>query len=237
MASEIDDYFARFTYQPAPAAGTKPLEIVWKRVGELEVKGSRLYIGDSWAILGESIELPISPGLYDIDAKCVSYGTDGRVALLRGRLRDCEPDGSREAGEFGVDVASAGMIDADALDRWAQADEKAYEEWQDRFSQTGAAEIVGFYPCKAIGSAMVFTSTGFGDGVYRAITLLEGDRPVGFEAHFLRDDEGYFETHAGEKPGPWKLLGLSVLTVIGAFFAIVFGVLFGLIAKLFSRRR
>jgi hypothetical protein len=240
MSSELDDYFSRFTYQPTPAAGTRPEEVVWKRVGRIEIGGSRLYIGDSWAIASESIEVPIAPGVYDIDAQCFSYGTDGRVAVLRGRLQGSNPEGSREAGEFGVDAASAGFIDADALDRWTRADQAAYEAWQESFSEAGVAEVAGFFACEAIGSAMVHSSTGFGDGVYRVATLLEGDRPVGFEARFLEDGQGYFDAGSRvraqlDRPRTLKERLSLLWTVPLAFGALVVGVTLGVVGLVFLK--
>jgi hypothetical protein len=195
VSSDIAEYFAKFTYSPEPEQGAKPVEVVWKRVGDLQVTGTRLYIGDSWSIGADSTDIPASPGTYEIDAKCFSYGTDGRVAVLRGRLRGSEPDDREDAGEFGVDVGSAGVMDADALDGWADSNEVAYEEWLQSFTdaQCESHVIAGFFPCEPIGSAMLFTSTGFGDGSYKAVCLMEHGKPVGFEAHFLKDGHGYFE--------------------------------------------
>src|SRR5262245_31155607 len=55
---EIAEYFSQFTYEPLPETGSKPVEVVWKRVGELAFTGPRLYVGDSWAIAADSIEVP-----------------------------------------------------------------------------------------------------------------------------------------------------------------------------------
>ncbi|MDX2220711.1 MAG: hypothetical protein SF172_16955 [Burkholderiales bacterium] len=168
----------------------KPDRIEWRPVGQFRIDGRRVYIGDSWMIGCGDVDAPVTPGVYDIDIKIHYYGSDDRVALLRGRLVGSKPDGERLAGEFGVDVASAGVIDADAYDRWHASDEKATEVWQEKFSAGQTGDYADFFPCEQIGSSMLYTSTGFGDGGYNAVTLVEGDRPVGFELRFL-SDEGY----------------------------------------------
>lgn len=218
---------------PEPAASSTPDKDVWRRVGEWRLEGDRLYIGDSWAIF-DGLQVPATPGVYDIEARIFFYGSDERVASLRGWLRESTPDGEKEAGEFGVDVASAGVIDATALDRWRAADEAGYGAWQQGFSESGQPDLVGFYPCEAIGSSMVFTSTGFGDGSYRVSLLTQGDKPVGFEAHFLEEGQRYFDeaprASTAERPrvAAWKAVLIGILTLTGAAVALVIGVVLGL---------
>jgi hypothetical protein len=177
----------------APAV-IKPDRIEWKAVGDFRIDSGRIYVGDSWRILaeekGDNLAVSLTPGLYDIFAKWHWYDSDNRVASLYGRLRDALPDTFRKAGEFGVDVASAGVVDAGAMDRWTLNDERPYAEWQEQFCESDHAIEVGFYPCEATGSPMLVTSTGFGDGSYEVWTMLEAGRAVGFELRFL-DDAGY----------------------------------------------
>ena len=142
-------------------------------MGELRILGSRVYIGDAWAIRAEAIAVPVTPGTYEFDVECFSYGADERVAVLRGRLQGAVPDGSRDASEFTVDAASAGVIDADAVDRWAERDGAAFETWQRRF--TDSASDIGLFPCEAIDRPWS-PSTGLGDGA-TAWCRAPGERP------------------------------------------------------------
>lgn len=217
--------------------GTRPQQGAWKRVGELRISGSRVYIGDAWAIRAEAIAVPVTPGTYEFDVECFSYGADERVAVLRGRLQGAVPDGSRDASEFTVDAASAGVIDADAVDRWAERDGAAFETWQRRFTDSGSD--IGLFPCEAIDSAMVHTSTGFGDGSYRVVSLLQGDRPVGFEARFLEEGQGYLEgsgggsaTFALRPMRGFKRVATIVLAIPLALLALVFAVTMGVVAAI-----
>lgn len=201
MLTPISEYFQKFTYDPAPEHGSAPTEVAWTSVGELEVKGGRIYVGDSWAIGSESIALAVPPGRYAITAECFAYGTDGRVARLRGLLPGRQHDSAKPEGEFGVDVASAGVVDADSLDRWADANEADYESWCEEFthSQTEDFSLAGFFPCPGAGVSMLYCSTGFGDGAYPAFTLLDGGETVGFEMVFLKPGQGYFEDDEEEE--------------------------------------
>jgi hypothetical protein len=223
----------------APAVGSKPQEVFWKEVGTWRVPSGRLYVGDAWRIFIDDevqpLTLSVTAGVYEIDAKWLSYGSDQRVAVLRGRLQGAQPNRSRGAGEFFVDAASAGVIDGSALDRWTGADPRAYDRWQKEFREAVHREI-GFHPCPAIGGTMLYTSTGFGDGSYKAVTLFEGPTPVGFELRFLEDDRGYMEDSAqvrAERARPKtfmeKLGYVAALPV--AFVAMVFGLTIGLAAR------
>jgi hypothetical protein len=191
----ITEYFQRFTYDPPPEHGSAPTEVAWTSVGDLAVRGARIYVGDSWAIAADSISFAVPSGRYEITAECFAYGTDGRVARLRGLLPGRRHDAARLEGEFGVDVASAGVIDADSLDRWADSDEQAFEEWCEQFvnSRLKDQSVAGFHPCPGAGVSMVHTSTGFGDGSYRAFTLTAGAETVGFELVFLEPGQGYLQ--------------------------------------------
>ncbi len=193
--NDIDAYFSQFTYSPEPEPGTAPCEVVWIHVGELALHGARFYVGDSWNIGVDCVDVPASPGVYDATVECFSYGTDGRIARLRLLLRDAEPTNSKVIGEFGVDVASAGVIDADALDKWADNNPDDYEGWLDEFttSRLDNFEMAGFFSCPEAHTQMLHTSTGFGDGSYPVLSLLVDDKPVGFEAVYLRPGHGYFD--------------------------------------------
>ena len=219
------------------AIGAQPQQGAWKRVGELRISGSRVYVGDSWAIRDEAMAIPVTPGTYEFDVECFSYGADERVAVLRGRLQGSAPDGSREASEFTVDAASAGVMDADAVDQWAQRDAAAFEAWQRSFTESGSD--IGLFPCEAIDSAMVHTTTGFGDGSYRVVSLLQGGRPVGFEARFLEEGQGYLEG-AGASSATFSLRPMTgfkrvatiVLAIPLALLALAFAVTMGVVGAI-----
>ena len=175
-----------------PAVGSKPQDVFWEAVGTWRLPTGCVYVGDSGMILIEQpLALSITPGVYDIDAKWLSYGWEKRIAVVRAQLQGTKPNRSRVTGKFDVYVASAGVIDASALDQWANADVDAFDDWQREFRKFKRAEI-GFYPCKPIGSTMLYASAGFGQrGAYTVATLFEGPTRVGFELRFLEDDHGY----------------------------------------------
>lgn len=193
--NEIEAYFSQFTWTPEPENGSPPCEVVWKHAGLLQLRGQRFYVGDSWNIGVDCVDVPATPGEYEATVECFSYGTDGRIARLRLLLNGAAPTRSVIVGEFGVDVASAGVIDADALDAWADREPDDYESWMDEFttSRLENYEMVGFFPCEEADTQMLHCSTGFGDGSYTVLSLLEGEKPVGFEAVFLKPGHGYFE--------------------------------------------
>jgi hypothetical protein len=192
---DINDYFARFSYQPPPKTGSTPLEVAWKKIGTILIDGRRLYVGDSWCIGADGVSVPVTPGTYEFSAECFSYGSDGRVARLRGVRQNAAPDQRKSVGEFSVDVASAGVIDAEALDGWADEHPRDYESWLASFTndQIDNHAVAGFFPCPEADATMLYVSTGFGDGTYRVVSLLENNRPVGFEAIFLERNQRYFE--------------------------------------------
>ena len=199
MLTPIAVYFDKFAYTPVPPQGSAPTQVVWTSVGELEVKGHRIYAGDSWAIAAESISFAVPPGRYVITAECFAYGADARVARVRGLLPGREHTTAKLEGEFGVDVGSAGVIDADSLDRWADANEEDFESWSQEYMDTRVEDqsMAGFFPCPEARVAMLHCSTGFGDGVYQAFTLRDGGETVGFELVFLKPGQGYM----GDAPG------------------------------------
>jgi hypothetical protein len=196
LSDDIHDYFAGFSYQPPPETGCAPVDIVWKKIGVMLIDGRRLYVGDSWCIGTDGVSVPVTPGEYEFSAECFSYGSDGRVARLRGLRQNAVPDQSKSLGEFSVDVASAGVIDAEALDGWADEHPRDYENWLESFTndQIDNHAVAGFFPCPDADATMLYISTGFGDGRYRVVSLLEKNRPVGFEAIFLEPNCGYFDT-------------------------------------------
>lgn len=215
-----------------PIRTSGPDKDVWRPVGEWRLEGERLRIGASRSI-ADGLQVPASPGLYDIEARIFWYGSEERVATLRGWLRGAVPDGERDAGEIGVDAASAGVIDAAALERWIAADGAAYQAWQRQLGESPAGEP-RFHPCEAIGGSMLVAGTGFGDGTCRVTLLTQGDRPVGFEAHFLEEGQRYFDQaprqSTAERPrvAAWKALLIGILTLVGAAVALVIGVVLGL---------
>lgn len=200
----INEYFSKFNYEPLPEHGSLPTEVVWTNVGQLEIKGNRIYAGDSWSISADSVCFGVPSGKYEITAECFAYDTDPRVARVRGLLPGRQPNGTRLEGEFGVDVGSAGVMDADSLDRWADADENDYERWIQSFMDSqvkDSSAVAGFFPCSGAGVAMLHICSGFGDGCYEALSLLDDEEPVGFELVFLKPGQGYFEDDESGEEG------------------------------------
>jgi hypothetical protein len=199
---DINEYFRTFRYDPQPAHGSPPTAVVWAHVGELEVRGFRVYVGDSWAIVADGVQVNVLPGIYRLDAECFAYGQDGRVARLRGILSGRVPTSRRPAGHFSVDVASAGVIDADSIEAWACDDPEAFEAWGEAFvdSRIDDHDIAGFFFCPGARVSMVHISTGFGDGTYAIHQLMDGGDVVGFELEFLKPGQGYFEEPQSDTP-------------------------------------
>lgn len=190
----INDYFRQFTYQSFPENGTPPNQVVWCQVGQINIRGKRIYVADSWCIY-DGVDMPLPAGRYELTAECFAYGDDGRVARLRGLQEGKTFFARKLMGNYGVDVASAGVMDADAFDAWADANEEAAERWDKDFmeSQLNNNDAAGFFPCEGAKTEMAHISTGFGDGYYPVYALLNGNEVVGFETLFLQANQGYFD--------------------------------------------
>lgn len=195
MSDHLRAYFKQFTWSPQPEGGAKPLERRLFKVADLPVRGKHLGFGDAWAAPNDAVTVPVPPGTYEVHVEAFSYGTDGRIARLIVHLPGAAPVRGKAIGEFGVDVATAAVFDADVLEDYMDDDEESWEGWLDEYTTRDFEELdmAGLHPCPDADTAMVYCSTGFGDGSYEVFELLREGRVVGAEAVFLRPDQGFFE--------------------------------------------
>jgi len=195
MSDALHQYFKQFTWSPQPKNGAKPLERRMFKVADLPVRGQHLGFGDAWAAPNDSVTVPVPAGIHEVHVEAFSYGTDGRIGRLMVYLPGAEPVRGKLAGEFGVDVAAAAVFDGDVLEVFMNEDEESWESWLDGYTNRDYEEldVAGVYPCEEADTAMVYCSTGFGDGSYEVFELVRDGRVVGAEAVFLKPDQGFFE--------------------------------------------
>lgn len=195
MSITLKKYFSQFTNEPSPTDGFRVLESQIFSIGSLDIQGSHLFFCDPWGMPNDGAAVDVPPGQYDVSLEVFSYGTDGRVARLIVNLLGTTPIRGEERGGIGVDVASAAVYDGEAIERFMDDDEKAWQEWLDSFTNRDydPEDIAGFFPCPKANSTMAYTSTGFGDGYYLVYELVQEGLVVGAEVVFLKPNQGYFE--------------------------------------------
>lgn len=195
MSDALRQYFKQFTWSPQPEDGAKPLERRQFKVADLPIRGASLGFGDAWAAPNDAVTVDVPAGTYEVHVEAFSYGTDGRIARLMVYLPGAAPIRGEAVGEFGVDVAAAAVFDAEVLEGFMDDDEESWEGWLDEYTARDYEEldVAGVYPCPDADTAMVYCSTGFGDGSYEVFELRRYGQVVGAEAVFLRPDQGYFE--------------------------------------------
>lgn len=195
MSDALRQYFSQFTYSPQPEDGAPPLEWRQFKVADLPIRGACLGFCDAWATPNDAVTVDVPAGTYEVHVEAFSYGTDGRIARLMAFLPGVTPIRGKAVGEFGVDVATAAVFDVEVLERFMDSDEAAWEGWIDGYTMREYDELdrAGLYPCADAGTAMVYCSTGFGDGSYQVFELVRDGLVVGAEAVFLQPEQGYFE--------------------------------------------
>ncbi len=158
----------------------------WFSIGAIELTGNRLAIADSPHLPREnSNALALAAGSYHGQVELMSFGLDrriGRVRILRGGA-EFSRFGSK-AFDVDVDHAAISFVDLDpvltceevVLDRLA---EKLFEH-----SFPDLLRHFSFGPTQVL-----MVASGFGDGGYPAVPLIDGNEVVGVEVRFIPKPE------------------------------------------------
>lgn len=170
-----------------PVKGSLGEESDWLAFGEINcASGKFLVIDPAFAPEIESgLLVDCAPGVYQLDAKVMTFGNDKRISRLRAVKRGTPSHtvGSK-IGEAWSDVARIGVCDVDALSRAWNEDEDAAndaaESWMDDDGPVVTLTLPGHpeAPICAVDS-------GFGDGTFPVLELLTGGLRVGLEVELI----------------------------------------------------
>ena len=137
----------------------------------------------------EGVILDASRGIYVVEARVITYGTDRRISRVRVYPEAQVVTQGELAGEVDVDLAAVAICDVDRLASWAKNDEAEWQRWGDRlwFGRTTPA---GLYTCEPATTVVPFVDSGFGDGTYPVYYLMHDGQAVGLEAEFIATETG-----------------------------------------------
>ena len=193
VGSALADFLASTLTGPEAEQGTLGTESEWLFHCEFEVQGTRLQVLDVFMAGhdGEGVILEVSPGVYVVEARVMTYGIDRRICRVRIHPKREIGTVGELAGEVGVDLAAVAICDVDRLAGWAQGDEDQWRRWGYQLWY-GRATPAGLYACEPAKTTVPFVDSGFGDGTYPVYYLMHDNRPVGLEAVFLPPGTPYF---------------------------------------------
>jgi hypothetical protein len=162
-------------------------ETDWLEVGELDL-GGQLWIGDPCTVsrsFGFVIRLP--GGMYSVEGRGLFDDEDGFPRVSRLRIVNSDARASRlgpKVGVCGTDTAMVALCDIEEVER--VANEVGVEELRQRAIDAGQ-DGCGALDVYARGEMLrlVFSSTGYGDGTFPVLALLDGPRTVGVEIEFI----------------------------------------------------
>jgi len=186
VRSTLADFLESTLTGPEADQGTLGTESDWLFHCEFEVQGTRLQMLDvSMAGNdGEGVILDVSPGVYVVEARVMTYGIDRRISRVRVHPKGAVGTLGEVTGEVGVDLAAVAICDVDRLAGWAQAEEAEWQRWGHPLWY-GRTTPAGIYACAPAKTIVPFIDTGFGDGTYPVQYLMYDSRPVGLEAVFI----------------------------------------------------
>ncbi len=186
VRSTLADFLESTLTGPEADQGTLGTESDWLFHCEFEVQGTRLQMLDvSMAGNdGEGVILDVSPGVYVVEARVMTYGIDRRISRVRIHPKGAVGTLGEVTGEVGVDLAAVAICDVDRLAGWAQAEEAEWQRWGHPLWY-GRTTPAGIYACAPAKTIVPFIDTGFGDGTYPVQYLMYESRPVGLEAVFI----------------------------------------------------
>jgi hypothetical protein len=187
MSSQLLSYLNLNDEHSIPAKGSMPTKQEWIPFCEFELKGTRLCFSDSCGP-GDGVSIALASGHYSVTTLCFSYGSFVRVAAVRIERKGTHGAVCKAVGEFCVDVGGVGISDIDKLE--TLSDER-FTEWAEQYAYTGDRPAAGIYPCPEADTEMLFTNSGWGDGVYPVYSIVQGGQVVGAEARFIEPDEPY----------------------------------------------
>jgi hypothetical protein len=193
--SPLETYLAeKSSEKNAPTLGRKGKESDWLAFAEFSCKSGKILVIDPGLcrIIENGTLITCSPGIYDLHAKVVAYGSEKRVSRLRVVQRGAQGYSLGDAleEEAVVDVAGLAVCDADALERaWGDDEDSTLEALQDWMPIEKAAVelIIPKYP----DATLYMVESGFGDGSFPIFELSENGIRVGFEVELIEPGTPY----------------------------------------------
>ena len=159
----------------------KALQFVEKRVLGLRGNKNR-----------ECIEIPVSPGIFEVRCKGIRFGNDARIAALRAYPEGAEVKLGKRLGAIPVDLAEVSVVDIETFEPSVFEDEERYEDWIDEVLYESDSDCpVGCDIWEPLQMDIPFVASGFGDGTYDVWALKAGRKVVGMEIVFIEDDTPY----------------------------------------------
>jgi len=185
-AEWLDFHPARVREPSAPVGSALGAESDWLFHCEFEIQGKRLQLLDVLMAGndGEGVILEVSPGVYVVEARVMTYGIDRRISRVRVHPKRETGTPGGLAGEVGVDLAAVAVCDVDRLAAWAHDHEDEWQRWGHQLWY-GRTTPAGLYACEPARTVVPFIDSGLGDGTYPVYYLMNDGRAVGLEAAFL----------------------------------------------------
>ena len=188
----LTDYFAREAEEFLRTTPPTGEESGWIDLCELKLSGANILIVDTQFIPSEKegLLVKLGPGPYLVQGKVLNYGGDRRVSGLRVFRTGTIPVMGEKIGETWTDTARTGICDFEAFSKaWGNDDDAAYgiiEPFLDKGDNVGVAVLD-----ESGGAIMPFVHSGFGDGTFPVLELLEDGKRMGFEIEFIADGTKY----------------------------------------------
>jgi len=159
-------------------------ESEWLWVADIRISSRAVAVVDpmSW----DHVDVELEPGEYAARIRTLQYGEESeprvsRIQFLRKRRRGTIGE---MIGEVGVDAATVGILDVNALDPELARQQTDYEETLNESWQSDKTSgVVKWGP--GDDDEMVHVRSGFGDGTYPIRELLDAGARVGFEIQFI----------------------------------------------------
>ena len=186
VGSALADFLTSTQTGPEVEQGALGAESDWLFHCEFEIQGKRLQLLDVLMAGndGEGVILEVSPGVYVVEARVMTYGIDRRISRVRVHPKGEIGTPGALAGEVGVDLAAVAICDVDRLAAWAQDHEDEWQRWGNQLGY-GRTTPAGLYACEPAKTVVPFVDSGFGDGTYPVYYSMNDGRAVGLETVFL----------------------------------------------------
>jgi hypothetical protein len=183
----IEEYLA----QPiSDKSHTTGIESPWLDIETINLLSGQFSIGDTTYFPGGQIFCDCPPGTYEVQTKMMDYGNDHRFGRLRAILRD-QPSTMELLGDISVDFANVGICDYPlflaATQPLAQDEELFFSLYANKLNAAYGRIVLPADPRVA----MIFVTSGWGDGGYSVYRLVAEQQTIGVEVEFIAPDEEY----------------------------------------------
>ncbi len=189
---KLRDYFSKKASAKNEPPAPPGQQTDWLDFCEFVLKGNKVLCVDAqFAPSAEDgLLVDLSPGKYLLQAKCVDYGGDKRVARLRLLPKKIVASLGAQLGETWTDTAKTGVCDYDVFSKaWGTDDDASYEKISPAFETEkpfGKATLD-----KASSAILPFLDSGFGDGTFPVFELVADGKRVGLEIQFIAEGTPY----------------------------------------------